>query len=77
MVEAIGVGTTVIATETGAAGINKNICGNKLIIVQDKDWKKFAEAIIENSTNTSITPQEYYNNYYWKNIVQNALTFIN
>ena len=42
MVEAIAYGATVIATETGATGIEKRVCGNKLVIVPDNDWKGFA-----------------------------------
>ena len=70
MVESIAFGTTVISTEAGAAGIHKNICGNKLIVVPDNDWKSFAEAIIKNTDNSEITPPSYYEYYYWGNIVK-------
>ena len=71
MVEAIAFGTTVVATQTGATGINKSLCGNKLIIVPDNDWRGFAEAIIENTNKESTTLQEYYDRYYWGNIIKN------
>ena len=70
MVESIAFGTTVITTATGAAGIHKNICGNKLIVVPDNDWKSFAEAIIDNADKYEITPPSYYEYYYWGNIVK-------
>ncbi|HKB44226.1 MAG TPA: glycosyltransferase family 4 protein [Chitinophagaceae bacterium] len=70
MVEAIAFGTTVITTETGAAGIQKNICGNKLIIVPDNDWNAFAAAIVDNADKNEITPASYYEHYYWGNIVK-------
>jgi glycosyltransferase involved in cell wall biosynthesis len=70
MVEAIAFGTTVITTETGGAGIQKNICGNKLIVVPDNDWKAFADAIIANADKNEITPAPYYEYYYWGNIVK-------
>ena len=70
MVESIAFGTTVIATETAAAGIKRNICGNKLIVVPDNDWKTFAEAIMKNAGKDEITPPSYYEYYYWGNIVK-------
>ncbi|MBL0272945.1 MAG: glycosyltransferase family 4 protein [Chitinophagaceae bacterium] len=73
MVEAIGYGTTVVSTQSGATGISKSICGNKLIIVPDNDWKIFTEAICAHSENKDITPQEFYDTYYWSNIVKNLV----
>ena len=73
MVEAIGYGTTVIATETGAAGIDKTVCGNKLITVADNSWKEFANAIINNATISSATPSAYYKSYSWNNIIAAAI----
>jgi glycosyltransferase involved in cell wall biosynthesis len=73
MVEAIAFGATVIATKTGAAGIEKISTGDKLIIVDDNDWDAFAASIISNSGQTSHTPTEYYEHYNWENIVKNIL----
>ena len=70
MVEAIAFGTTVITTETGAMGIHKNICGRKLIVVPDNNWKHFAQAIVTNADNGDVTPASYYDYYYWGNIVK-------
>ncbi len=70
MVEAIGFGTTVIATETGATGINKAVCNNKLVLVPDNDWKRFAEAIVENKGTNTVTPELYYEYYCWDNIIK-------
>lgn len=73
MVEAIAFGTTVVTTETGAMGIYRNICGKKLVVVPDDDWKVFAEAIFENAAMDQITPASYYEYYYWGNIVKKIL----
>jgi glycosyltransferase involved in cell wall biosynthesis len=73
MVEAIGSGTTVVTAETGAAGIHKDICGKKLIIIPDNHWKFFAEAVIENADRYEITPTAYYDYYYWGSIVKKIL----
>jgi len=70
MVESIAFGTTVITTETGAMGIHRDICGQKLIVVPDDHWNDFAEAIIANAGNTDVTPASYYDYYYWGSIVK-------
>lgn len=76
MVESIAFGTTVISSESGAAGIDKHFCGDKLKILPDNDWNAFAEAIIANIANNSITPSEYYDHYYWGSIVKRAVEAI-
>jgi len=73
MVEAIAYGTTVISTETGSAGIDKAIAGDKLVIINDEDWKRFGEAVIENAGIVSSTPASFYENFYWANIIKNLL----
>jgi glycosyltransferase involved in cell wall biosynthesis len=73
MVEAIAFGTTVITTETGAAGIHRDICGKKLIVVPDNDWNDFANAVIENRSSNEMTPPSYYDYYFWGSIVKKIL----
>ena len=76
MVEAIGFGTTVIATENGAIGINRSICDEKLVVATDSNWDAFAAAIINTANRRSITPPEYYNYYNWKTIVNNVIKIL-
>lgn len=76
MVESIAFGTTVISSTNGAMGIDKNFCGDKLIILRDNDWQQFADAIIKNAENSAITPAEYYDHYYWGSIVRKAVDII-
>jgi glycosyltransferase involved in cell wall biosynthesis len=73
MVEAIGYGTTVISTVTGATGIQKEVCGNKLKIVPDNDWESFAEEILKESPIYRHTPSVYYGYYSWNNIIGNLV----
>ena len=77
MVEAIGFGTTVIATENGATGLDTDLCGRKLIIVKDHDWKTFAKAVIEQSNVEQETPPQYYSYYYYPNVVKTAMNALN
>jgi polysaccharide biosynthesis protein PslH len=72
MVEALAYGNTVIATATGAAGILRSVCGNKLVVVNDNDWITFAKAIMENKTATEQIPAAFYENYYWGNIAKSV-----
>ncbi len=74
MVEAIGFGSTVIATNTAAKGIDARVCGENLITVDDNDWKEFAEKAIERSKEDAVTPPSFYTTYYWKNIIQKLMT---
>jgi glycosyltransferase involved in cell wall biosynthesis len=71
MIEAIALGTTVVSTSNGARGINRDVCGNKLIIV-DGDWSEFSKAVLHADSNAE-TPSSYYNYYHWENIIQNLL----
>ncbi len=73
MVEAIAYGTTVISTESGATGIAKEICGDKLTSLPDNNWDGFSKAVIKYSIRQSPTPQAYYDHYYWGNVIKNML----
>lgn len=70
IVEAIAYGATVISTSSGAIGIAKNICGNKLVVVPDDDWEAFTDAIRQNANSYSTTPSAYYEYYYWESVVK-------
>ncbi len=70
MVEAIAYGATVIATETGATGIKREVCGEKLKTVADNDWTAFAKAVIDQRDQQSPTPDGYYEYYYWKKLAR-------
>ena len=76
MVEAIGYGTTVVATETGAKGIRKEVCGDKLIVVKDEDWNAFTNAVKTAAGMNKHTPAEYYSYYNWENIVSKFVATI-
>jgi len=73
LVEALGYDTTVISAATGALGADTIACGNKLIVIPDNDWNVFAEAIIANIHHPITTPNSFYEEYYWGNIVNKAL----
>lgn len=70
IVEAIAYGTTVVSTETGATGIVKNVCGEKIVTVADDDWERFAKVVIYNLESQRRTPKEYYDYYFYGAIIK-------
>lgn len=74
MVEAIAYGATVVSTETGAAGIDKTDCGEKLMIVKDADWQAFSAKLVQVAeASPQITPSVYYKKYNWESIIENIV----
>lgn len=77
MIEALGLNTTVVSTETGAAGVSRAVCGDKLLVVKDNDWKAFTEAVIKAALNkTTNIPDAFYKQFSWKGIIEKVLKFI-
>lgn len=70
LVEAIGYNNTVVSCVSGAAGIDKKVCGEKLFIVADNDASSFVAAIYQALQSRANTPPEYYDAYYWGSIVK-------
>lgn len=69
MVEALANNLTVVSCISGATGINKHACGEKLLIVPDNDAKAFADAINIAAFITASTPEEFYKLYSWPGII--------
>ena len=78
LIEAIANHCTAISTISGASGLVKEICGNKLVTVEDQDWDRFIDTIIalQKRTNNE-TPTSFYDHYNWKNIAEKASQKIN
>ena len=76
MVEAIAYGTTVVSLESGAAGISRDVCGSKLVVVDDGICEAFAIEVIRASEVQSETPSGYYQYYHWDGIIKNLVASI-
>jgi glycosyltransferase involved in cell wall biosynthesis len=77
LVEAIAHNCTVVSFEGGAAGIEKEVCGEKLLTVPDHDHEKFATLIkINSGKEQPFTPAAFYETYYWANIATKAAVVI-
>lgn len=76
LVEALGYNMHAVSTAHGAIGIDPAICNNKLQITDDA-LNGFAEKIIQLSTYNGTIPPAFYGHFYWGNIAQKAVRFIN
>ena len=77
MIEALGLNTSVVATETGATGVDRTVCGNKLSIVNDGDWNGFVKSIATvANAGTTDTPAAFYETYNWTAVVTKALNHL-
>jgi glycosyltransferase involved in cell wall biosynthesis len=74
MVEAIAYGTTVVSKRSGAAGMNASVAGEKLKVVEDDNWKEFAQIAIKESNINATTPPGFYSTFFWGNIIENFLS---
>ena len=75
IVEALGYDLSVISTKSGAIGIPEEITGEKLMIVEDNDWIKFANTIV-NINSATQTPAAFFEHFYWDNIAIKAVNAI-
>ena len=73
LVEAIANNCTAVSTESGASGIKKDLCGKKLVTVDDEDWNSFVNKIVEHKKNNTLTPKAFYEFYSWKNVTAKAI----
>ena len=69
VIEAIGLNTSVVSTRSGAIGIDMQLCGDKISIVEDGDWNAFAEKVIAQLKAHAQTPSVFYEQFYWGNII--------
>ena len=76
MIEALALNTSVISTETGAAGVTKEICGEKLIVIADNDWNAFASAVVSSADRTATIPAVFYRTFSWRNIAEKVLNLL-
>lgn len=63
LVEALAYNLNCVSFVTGAIGVPQEICGEKLIIVNDNDYRGFAAATIAASNITSNIPAFFYDHF--------------
>lgn len=77
VVESLAWNKTIVSTKSGAVGIEKAVCGEKLQICDDNDWERFADLVINNIQikNQPQIPDRYFDYYYSKNIAERMQPF--
>lgn len=69
--EGMGRNKTIVSTNTGALGINPEVCGSYLKTATDDNWEAFTQQIIT-SLNEQKAPisKAFFNTYAWPGIVK-------
>jgi glycosyltransferase involved in cell wall biosynthesis len=75
LVEALGFNMNAISTNNGAIGISTAITGEKLTIVENDDWIKFADAVPQTNITLNIPPC-FFEHFYWGAIIKKAKSII-
>lgn len=75
-IEAIGYNCTVISSPLGAMGIERGVCGEKLIVAENNNWKDFAEKVIFELGKQSDTPESFYDYYNWESVTENVIKIL-
>jgi len=75
-IEALANNCTVISTEIGALGLNRNVTGDKLKVVADNDWEHFSRLVINSVDQHSNIPDSFFDYYYWGNIAKRVANLL-
>ncbi|THU39457.1 glycosyltransferase family 4 protein [Niastella caeni] len=75
LVEALGFNLSAVSTSHGAIGVDAGICNGKLQLTDDIAHG-FVEKIMQLATNKKDIPPAFYDHFYWDNIAQKAIRFI-
>lgn len=71
IIEAIAWGTTVVSTETGAKGVERHSCKDKLLVAEDENWEQLAALLHQALGSASLpTPDSFYETYHWARAIQ-------
>lgn len=74
LLEAIGWGTPVVSSRTGAKGVEAAHCGAQLSVVPDDDYEAHVRAILSHLAKpVEATPATFYGAYYWGEVVKGVL----
>lgn len=70
LVEALGFNLNCVSYETGAIGVTREVCGEKLITIPDDETEEFAKAILTATQISSDIPPAFYNQYAIEKIME-------
>ncbi len=69
-IESLAWNKTVVSTDTGAIGIERSVCGKKLLISTSGNWEEFVNNAINATVANDNIPQEFFDFYYFGNIAE-------
>ncbi|MBX2840790.1 MAG: glycosyltransferase family 4 protein [Flammeovirgaceae bacterium] len=75
VVEALAMNKTVISTKSGAEGVFQEVCGEKLKVLEDRNWEVFSKATIQGLNENSDIPSDFYLYYNMDNIAKRITQF--
>lgn len=70
LVEALSFGLPVVSYQTGARGIDIELTGTSLVVVDDGDTEKFAAAISKHWNHHGTLPEKFFSKYAWSHITK-------
>ena len=76
-IEALAMNCSVVSTPLGALGLKKEVCGNKLHVVEEGNWMEFAKEVMHLSSQLQQTPPEFFTYYAWPNIIGRVVSNLN
>ena len=68
VIEALAADLTVVSTFSGAIGVAKAVCEEKLKVADDDDWDAFAELVLSSLDEHVKISKSFYDYYYIENI---------
>lgn len=72
LMESLANDLSVVSYTSGAVGVDRTVCGDKLNIVSDHDARSFAEAVALNWESKPQIPKAFYDTYHWEKIVKDV-----
>jgi glycosyltransferase involved in cell wall biosynthesis len=74
VIESIALGSPVLSFQSGALGVNQEVCGSKLQIVNDGDVEAFRAAILKClAPSVTPTPDAFYDYHHWSRSIRPVL----
>ncbi|RYD52316.1 MAG: glycosyltransferase [Sphingobacteriales bacterium] len=75
-VEALAWGKRVVSCSSGAAGLDRAVCGEALYVSKDGNWERFVAHILQATQTDAIVPEAFYRFYHWGEVAHGVLQTI-
>jgi hypothetical protein len=75
-VEALAWGKRVVSCSSGAAGLDRTVCGEALYVSEDGNWDAFVADSLQAAQTKATVPEAFYRFYHWGHVAQGVLQTI-